>query len=128
MHVEGVVETGIRVAALFVERYNPWFERALGFKAFPGTMNVRVKEELGLMDGIIVEPPGGGRVTCYSATVSANGKRVKGAVVVPDRTAHRGVLEFIAPVNAREALGVRDGDAVVLHVRETLSPDGRSCC
>ncbi len=127
MRVSGIVEKGVGEGAKYVEQYNALFERALGFRAFLGTLNVRVAELPHLHDGTVVQPPGGMKVTCYTATAHANGRTVKGAVVVPEQNVHKGVLEFVAKANAREALQVKDGDAVALEVRTTLAID-KGCC
>jgi riboflavin kinase len=45
---------------------------------------------------------------------------VGAAVIVPDVTDHAAdVLEVVAPVHVRRALGLRDGDAVTLEVTES---------
>ena len=124
--MRGTVETGVGEGAMYVAKYNPLFERALGFRAFPGTLNVRTGP-VHLHDGTVVQPLGGMKVTCYSATAHANGRTVKGAVVVPEKSMHKNVLEFIAKVNARAELRVQDSDEVTLDVRTTLALD-KACC
>ena len=124
--MRGTVETGVGEGAMYVAKYNLLFERALGFRAFPGTLNVRTGP-VHLHDGTVVQPPGGMKVTCFSASAHANGRMVKGAVVVPEKSVHKNVLEFIAKANAREALRLKDGDRVELEVRTTLALE-KGCC
>ena len=105
-----------------LDGYRRQFAEKLGFEPYPGTLNVRLESpaqsmqlrELTMRGGIRVKGFTDGvrtygDVTCYRALV----EDVAGAIVVAERTHYDyTVLEVIAPVNLREALGLRDGDSV----------------
>lgn len=90
----------------------------LGFSPAPGTFNLRVfREELAKLHllanrrGVKLLPPSHAFAVskCFTAEVAG----IRAAVIRPmldDYPAD--LLEIIAPVNLREALNVRDGDAV----------------
>ncbi len=128
MVLRGRVFTGFGEGAYYVSLpgYRRQFVEKLGFEPYPGTLNLRLDREslrlrrkLELMEGIVIGgfTHGGrryGAVKCFRAEVEG---RVRGAVLLIERT-HYGpdVLEVIAPVNLREALGLRDGDWVSVSV------------
>ena len=123
--VEGVVFTGLGEGAYYVSRegYRRQFVEKLGFDPYPGTLNIRLcdarslqaREILDQYRGIEIEgfSDGGrtyGPVKCFRATING---RVEGALVIAKRTHYgRDTMEFIAPVNVRRALGLKDGDRV----------------
>lgn len=126
----GEVFTGIGEGAYYVSRegYKRQFIAKLGFDPYPGTLNVRLKDSRSLANrellnhfkGIEVEGFSDGDrtygpVKCFKATI--NGK-VEGAIVIAKRSHYgRDVVEFIAPVNMRRLLGLKDGDLVKAEVR-----------
>ncbi len=119
----GTVFTGLGEGGYYISLrgYSKAFSKALGFVPFPGTFNLRLANEamieqrrrLDLLKG--VEVPGFsdgkrayGPVKCFAAKV---GGRYQGAVLAIERTHYdSSVLEVIAPVNLRRALGLKDGD------------------
>jgi len=124
----GTVFSGIGEGRYYMslEGYRSQFARKLGFEPYPGTLNVRLDSpsqrmqfrELiarggirvsGFSDGVRTY----GAVTCYRALI----EDVAGAVVVAERTHYDyTVMELIAQVSLREALGLRDGDRVSVRV------------
>ncbi|MEM2570775.1 MAG: DUF120 domain-containing protein [Thermoproteota archaeon] len=122
--VKGRVFSGEGKGRLFVNI--PWamkqFVEKLGFKPYPGTLNIRLLPEhrvtveiLENHRGIEIVPKEGfypGK--CFKATVSG---RIKGAVVIPRVPSYpKDILEIIAPVNLRETLGLKDGDEIEITV------------
>ena len=119
----GTVFTGLGEGGYYVslEGYAGSFAKALGFKPFPGTLNLRLADEamveqrrrLDLMKGIEVPGFNDGRrsfgpVKCFRARIS--GKH-QGAVLAIERTHYdSSVLEVISPSNLRRSLGLEDGD------------------
>lgn len=101
--------------------YVKQFIEKLGFKPYPGTLNVKLKPEyvkyrlyLEKLPGIYIEGfvDGGrtyGGVKCFKATISG----YSGAVLIIERTHHGpDVIEIISEVKLRDVLGLRDGDIV----------------
>jgi riboflavin kinase len=94
----------------------------LGFKPYPGTLNLRLTMEsvtkkrfLNRTKGLLVEPqPGFFHGLLFRATILG----AKCAVIlplVPDYP--RDVLEVIAPCNLRERLGLADGNLVEVEAK-----------
>lgn len=125
----GKVFKGLGEGAYYIglEGYRTQFAKALGFKPYPGTLNLRLdsssdverKKELRGLDGLRIEgfqrdgrTYGGAR--CYRATL---GEGLPGAVLVIDRTHYDdNVMEIIAPDYLRDALGLKDGDKLQVKV------------
>ncbi|MEM2882215.1 MAG: DUF120 domain-containing protein [Candidatus Bathyarchaeia archaeon] len=130
---EGRLFTGLGEGAYYVsqEGYRRQFIERLGFDPYPGTLNLRLDRKsrsrrplLDRIDPIMIEgfangSRGFGPVKCFKAIVA---DRIEGAVLVAMRS-HYGedVIELIAPVGLREALGLRDGQTV--RVRIPLPPN-----
>jgi len=128
----GVLFSGEGKASQFVEI--PWaksqIKEKLGFKPYPGTLNIRLSEKeanrlrqiLREFKGVTIVPPTGFySAICFHTTIM---RRTRGAVVIPHTPNYPpNVLEIIAPVNLREALTLRDGDYVELTI--TLDENSR---
>jgi CTP-dependent riboflavin kinase len=122
--LSGRLVTGVGEAKGFTRL--PWardqFVAKLGIDPFPGTLNVvledgaeRAKWMLVKADaGIVIKPPNPKfcDARCYLLRV---GGRVDGAAVVPAVPGYPDAqVEVIAAANLRAALGLSDGDTVVL--------------
>ena len=103
------------------------FTERLGYTPYLGTLNVRlggadlarvagVKDWKGIrIDGFQASGRTFGGATCYVARLG--GKPCH--LIVPDRTHHKDVAEFVAPVFLREALQVKDDDPIEVEVEES---------
>ncbi|RZO35109.1 MAG: CTP-dependent riboflavin kinase [Rhodospirillaceae bacterium] len=126
----GRLATGIGMGTSFTQL--PWakeqFVERVGVDPFPGTINVIIDDpesmpvwvRLKQTDGIRMENPNDGPQDCDAKCwrVSINSK-IDGAIVfpvVPDYP--NAQVEVIAPVGVRDALGIEDGDAVTLTIRD----------
>jgi len=127
-HFEGVVFSGVGEGAFYVSIYSRRFLERLGFRPYPGTLNVRLSgrveelnECLSRIEPILVEPPeipGArlGRVHVYPAEIEGFNGTVY--IVRPLITVYKGdVVEFIAKVSLREALNLRDGSIIKFKLR-----------
>jgi CTP-dependent riboflavin kinase len=108
-----------------------WLHRQLragfGFVPVPGTFNVRIDQadvsrfqELQRHAGLAIVPPNAAfcAAKCFAARVGA----FNGALVIPMVPNYRqDVLEILAPVNLRAALGVVDDDLVEVLVETVLA-------
>ena len=119
----GALFTGFGEGGYYISLrgYSEAFIKLLGFEPFPGTLNLRLTNEamveqrkrLDLLRG--VEVPGFtdgkrtyGPVKCFKAKIEEDHP---GAVLAIERTHYdSSVLEVIAPINLRKALGLKDGD------------------
>ncbi|MBO3799581.1 MAG: CTP-dependent riboflavin kinase [Candidatus Brockarchaeota archaeon] len=122
--LEGKVFSGKGKGSSFVSI--PWatdqFVEKLGFKPYPGTLNIRllpehraVRKILDNHHGIEIVPREGfypGK--CFKALVA---DRVEGAIVIPQVPFYpEDTLEIIAPVNLRKTLGLKDDDEIGITV------------
>jgi len=121
--IRGRVVSGTGEAAAFTRL--PWVREQVAsgfhFKPFPGTLNLRLEraedlaiwKELRSQPGQILEPEKGYcAARCYPVSVEG---QVSGAIVLPAVPSYpNNVVELLAPVNLREALGLDDGGAVTI--------------
>ena len=105
--------------------YSDRFEKALGFKPFSGTLNVKIKDERArkafarmkqtpplIVPGFTKEGRTLGDVVCYHVLIN---QKVEGAVVIAQRTHHgQNILEVVSPFNLRRRLKLKDDDTVML--------------
>jgi riboflavin kinase len=131
--LEGELFSGLGEGAYYIHQpgYRKQFIKKLGYDPFPGTLNIRLDKRFVpektlletmpfiLIDGFSDGKRSYGPVRCYS--VSVNG--VAHANIITALRSHYGeeILEIIAPVNLREKLKLKDGDAVTVKV----SPSSR---
>ena len=128
---EGSVVSGMGEGAYYMslEGYKKQFKEKLGYEPYPGTLNIRLtdqlfmnaRRELGSHNSIFVEGFSDGTrtygwVKCYWATI--NGEAVgNAAVLVLERTHYDdSMLEVIAPMSIKEAAGIKNGDRVKVQV------------
>jgi len=128
LRLEGRVFTGIGEGAYYISHpfYERQFIKKLGFKPYPGTLNIRLTSEsmknrkrLESMEGILIEgfmnkDRSYGSVKCFKALINGS---VEGGILLIERT-HYGpdVIEIIAPMNLREKLNLKDGDLVRVEI------------
>ena len=122
--VTGKIVSGEKKGAFFTQL--DWVQnqcqKKLGFRPFPGTLNLEIEEEkIPLLEaflqknGIALVPPASNFCTGQVFPVSIMG--VSGAIVAPaeDVRAHgKNIIELIAPTSLKDALDVDDGDEVML--------------
>jgi riboflavin kinase len=122
--ITGKIVSGVKKGAFFTQL--DWVQeqcqKKLGFKPFPGTLNIEIAEEtipiveaLQQGDGIELVPPDAGFCSGHVYPVSVMG--VAGAIVAPAkevRTHGPNIIEIMAPISLKEALDVKDGDEIML--------------
>lgn len=95
-------------------------DEKLGFKPYPGTLNLEIPEEyfsvveyLDQKNGIELISPD--RNFCNAKVFSVSLGDIIGAIILPEekvRIHPKNIIEIIAPVNIKESLNVKDGDFV----------------
>lgn len=122
----GRVTTGLGEGSYYMRQapYVEKFRKELGYVPYPGTLDVRLdaealeaRETLIKMPGRVIEgfkskDRAFGRVKFFPAKM----KGVDGAIILPSRSTHLDVLEFISSKNLRKTLKLRDGSRVELEV------------
>ncbi|MBM1154428.1 DUF120 domain-containing protein [archaeon] len=124
LHFKGTVTTGVGEGVYYMQhpRYAQAFENVLGFRPYPGTLNLKLRSwsevarlhalrKVGgfTVPGFVDDRRSYGAVFVFPARIAG---RITGAAIMPERSRYRDVLEVIAPVCLREELGLRDGDEV----------------
>jgi riboflavin kinase len=122
IYFKGKVVSGLGEGRYYTEQsgYVEQFEQKLGFKPYPGTLNVEIehieKNKLRLLknyDAMIVDGFENnnrtfGGVRCFSAKINGT----SGAIVLPLRSHYSNILEFISEHFLRGKLGIEDDDEV----------------
>jgi len=122
--VTGKILSGAKKGAFFTQL--DWVQsqcqEKLGFKPFPGTLNLEIEEEkiphieaLFKRGGIELVPPDSDFCAGHVYPVSIMG--VTGAILDPaeDVRIHgKNIIELIAPISLKDAMDVGDGDEVML--------------
>lgn len=123
--IRGLVSSGKGVGRVFTSL--SWFKESvrelLKFEPYPGTLNIilsgenaeRLDEMLNKYAGFRVSPRNGylpGRL--YRAIIA---NRIEGAIIRPEVSGYpENLIEVIAPICLKEALGIRDGDEIEVEI------------
>ncbi len=124
--LEGKVVSGLGEGRYYLSQpgYVAQFEDRLGYRPFPGTLNVklatgevaRLSEVRTLpgarIDGFQDQGRTFGGATCFPSLLAGTPCHL----IVPDRTHYSDVAEFIAPVELRRVLKLKDQDKVKVEV------------
>ncbi|WP_313693575.1 DUF120 domain-containing protein [Halorarum halobium] len=133
IELAGTIEDGLGKGGEFVALpgYERQFEARLGYRPFPGTLNVALTEDAARSRRELADVPGipideweadgttYGAATCYPASIRADegSARELVHVLVPERTAHDvDKLELIAPMRLRADPAYDTGSEVTIHV------------
>ncbi|OYT40796.1 MAG: riboflavin kinase [Desulfurococcales archaeon ex4484_58] len=115
----GRVVKGLGEGARYVSLYSSVFEKYLGFKPYPGTLNIDVgrdvSKEFSSIPAILIPPPydGLGYVLAYEGLIDD----LKVYVIKPVITRHKwNILEVISEYNLRQYLNLHDGSIVKITI------------
>src|SRR3989344_2800456 len=111
--LSGVVAKGLGEGNFFMSmgHYKKEIKAKLGFDAYEGTLNLKVNEKQleQLKKTKSIEIDGYKKndkifygAKCYKAKI----KNIKGAVIIPDLTKHKDIVEFIAPIHLKSELKI----------------------
>jgi CTP-dependent riboflavin kinase len=97
----------------------------LGFKPYPGTLNLEVAEKslpvveaLRREDGILLVPPD--PEYCAAKVLPLSVGTISGALIVPEASVNihgRKIIEVLAPVKLKKALSLSEGETVTLDIK-----------
>lgn len=119
--VKGIVVAGAGEGKYYTRLggYQKEFIKKLGFKPYPGTLNLELPsaelEKLNILRsarGIIIEEfenedgTSFGAVKCFHAEI----KNIKCAVILPERSRYKNVIEVISKEYLRKKLELKNGD------------------
>jgi riboflavin kinase len=134
MEITGVIESGKGQGAFFVglDWVVDQFERHMGFKPFPGTLNIRIcREDLCKLDGFFSQrdfefvPDSPQFCNANARCLTVNG--LPGVAVLPSedvRIHGKDVIEIIAGCHIKQTLNLDDGDQVTLITSVEEQPKG----
>ena len=136
INFEGNVVSGMGEGAYYValDGYRRQFKEKLGYEPYPGTLNIRLvdqvfmnaRRELGKHPSIFITGFSDGMrsygwVKCYRAII--NEAIDNAAVLVLERTHYDdSMLEVISPVSIKQTAGIKNGDRVKVQVMLTHMP------
>ena len=136
INFEGNVVSGMGEGAYYValDGYRRQFKEKLGYEPYPGTLNIRLvdqvfmnaRRELGMHPSIFITGFSDGMrtygwVKCYRAII--NEAIDNAAVLVLERTHYDdSMLEVISPVSIKQTAGIKNGDRVKVQVMLTHMP------
>jgi riboflavin kinase, archaea type len=120
--ISGKIVSGAGEGAYFTQI--GWVQRQcdekLGFKPYPGTLNLEISEEflpaIELLDqktGIELISPD--PQFCNAMVFQVSLQDIIGAVILPEekvRVHPKNIIEIIAPLNIKASLNVKDGDSL----------------
>jgi len=115
----GIIFKGLGEGAYFMsmQHYQKEIKNKLGFKAYPGTLNLKVsKNQADLLKktspikiaGFKSNNKTFGGADCYKAKI----KKIQGAIIIPHLTKHKNIIEFIAQIHLKSELKLKDGDTI----------------
>lgn len=121
--LSGTIVRGLGEGTYFMSmrHYQKEIKKKLGFKAYPGTLNLRLgKKQIGSLKNIVPIKINGykknnktfGGASCYKAKISS----INGSIILPDLTKHSNIIEFIAPVHLKSGLKIKDGDKIKIEL------------
>jgi len=117
-YIKGRVVSGLGEGSRYVSLYSEMFKKYLGFKPYPGTLNIMVENTTMSTDNIvkkiIIPPPGNGYASVYAYRAYIYGVEPV-YVVKPMVTKHgSSVVEIVSRYYLRERYCLRDGSIVEL--------------
>ena len=120
--IAGKIISGVKQGAFFTQL--EWFqeqcEEKLGFKPYPGTLNLEISgeylpiiEALNREEGIEIVSPNPKFCNAKAFRVSLGD--ISGAIIMPDekvRVHSKNIIEIVAPTEIKASLKVTDGDFI----------------
>jgi len=133
--LKGRIVSGAKKAAFFTQL--DWVleqcSEKLGFKPFPGTLNIEILPESLLDVESIQEEKGIELVPSDSAFCTAQVlpvliEEIDAAIIIPAekvRVHGKNIIEAIAPMSLKDALNIDDGDTVTLTIKDHKGSRGQ---
>ncbi|MFH1240242.1 MAG: DUF120 domain-containing protein [Candidatus Diapherotrites archaeon] len=124
--ISGQVVSGFGEGKYYLsfKQYLSQISSKLGFLPFKGTLNFSVDEDSLLdfvsslkeitIDGFKTDERAFGSIKCFPVLINS---KIEGALVLPERTKHKGIAELIAPLNLRNKFKLKDGSKINISVK-----------
>jgi CTP-dependent riboflavin kinase len=99
-------------------------DEKLGFKPYPGTLNLEISEEFLPAIEILDQEKGIELISpdskfCNAMTFQISLGDISGAIILPEekvRSHPKNIIEIIAPLNIKASLKVKDGDSLKIAI------------
>jgi CTP-dependent riboflavin kinase len=100
-------------------------EAKLGFKPYPGTLNLEISEEyLSIVKSLDQKKTGIELISpdpnfCNARVFAVSLGEISGAIILPEekvRVHPKNIIEIIAPLNIKASLNVKDGDFILFKI------------
>lgn len=129
---EGTVVSGMGEGAYYMslEGYRKQFKEKLGFEPYPGTLNVKLidqifmnaRREIGRYPSVFINGFSDnmrtyGWVKCYKANINKGAVNNAAALVLERTHYDDSMLEIIAPICLKEAIRIQNGDRISIKVQ-----------
>jgi riboflavin kinase, archaea type len=129
---EGTVVSGMGEGAYYMslDGYRKQFKDKLGFEPYPGTLNVKLidqifmnaRREIGRYPSVFINGFSDnirtyGWVKCYKANINKAAVNNAAALVLERTHYDDSMLEIIAPICLKEAIGIQNGDRISIKVQ-----------
>lgn len=136
--LKGRVVSGAKKAAFFTQL--DWVleqcSEKLGFKPFPGTLNIEILPESFLgVESIqkekvieLIPPDQIHSAFCTAQVLPVSIEGIVAAMIIPEekvRMHGKNIIEVIAPVSLKDALNIKDGDTVTLTLKDHKDSRGQ---
>jgi riboflavin kinase len=117
--VKGRIESGIGEGKYYmsIKGYKSEIKKRFDFLPYPGTLNLRIKEEdlskvynspFSVIEGFSTKKRTYGSLKCKKVMINDN---INGAIIIPERTSHpNNIVEIISDVHLRDRLQLKDDD------------------
>ena len=129
--IAGKIVAGVKQGTFFTQL--EWFQEQcadkLGFKPYPGTLNLEISgeyfpiiESLDQEEGIELISPD--PKFCNAKAFSVSLGEISGAIIIPDekvRVHAKNIIEIVAPLKIKSSLQVRDGDLISVAINRSGS-------
>ena len=129
--IVGKIVAGVKQGTFFTQL--EWFQEQcgdkLGFKPYPGTLNLEISgeylpiiESLDRKEGIELISPD--PKFCNAKAFSVSLGEISGAIIIPDekvRIHAKNIIEIVAPLKIKSSLQVGDGDLISVAINRSKS-------
>ncbi len=126
MIIEGTTCAGLGLASKFLrmKEYTEKIKKVVGFEPYPGTLNVKVDAEIikqifkkaYKIERFEKNGKKFGGFAIIPCKIKVKNEILKAAIIFPEKSEHKDVLEIISPIFLREALKLKDGDNVLIEL------------